>query len=208
MDLEQFYKDVMEYNVSPSVFEFDEQPQNNCIPQAPQYQDNSVSGFLMRKLGFQQPYKSPEEIEAEQKRAEEEQQRQMELQRKAWCKEFKQNPIVLNLQNVWGKMDRKQLQIIKNRLDKDEDSTYIYAGSKDRTERLNIDDVCAHVIKSKVKGNNLECVIQFDYSPAGLQLYQNYQHGFMPKLNLNTILTYNQKDPTKQDMRFNCLEFI
>lgn len=208
MDLEQFYKDVMEYDVSPSVFEFDEHPQNNCVPQTPQYQDNSVSGFLMRKLGFQQPYKSPEEIEAEYKRAEEEQKRQMELQRKAWCKEFKQNPIVLNLQNVWGKMDRKQLQIIKNRLDKDEDSTYIYAGSKDRTERLNIDDVCAHVIKSKVKGNNLECVIQFDYSPAGLKLYQNYQNGFMPKLNLNTILTYNKKDPTKQDMRFNCLEFI
>lgn len=208
MDLEQFYKDVMEYNVSPSVFEFDEQPQNNCIPSTPQYQDNSVSGFLMRKLGFQQPYKSPEEIEAEQKRAEEEQKRQLELQRKAWCKEFKQNPIVLNLQSVWGKMDKKQLQVIKNRLDKDEDSTYIYAGSKDRTERLNIDDVCAHVIRSKVKGNNLECVIQFDYSPAGLQLYQNYQNGFLPKLNLNTILTYNQKDPTKQDMRFNCLEFI
>lgn len=209
MDLDQFCKDVMEYNVSPSVFEFDEKPKNTCIPQTPQYQDNSVSGFLMRKLGFQQPYKSPEEIQKEAELEQQRQQEELERQRKAWCNEFKNNPIVLNLHStVWGKLDKKQLQVIKNRLDKDEDSTYIYAGSKDRTEYLNIDDVCAHVIKSKVRKNGLECIIQFDYSPAGLQLYQNYQNGFLPKLNVNTILTYNEKDPTKQDMRFNCLEFI
>lgn len=162
----------------------------------------------MRQLGFQQPYKSPEEIKKEEELEQQRQQAELERQRKAWCAEFKNNPIVLNLNCVWGKMDKQQLKAIKGILDKDEDCTYIYAGSKDRTEHLSIDDVCAHVIKSKVKGNNLECKIEFDYSPAGLALYNNYKNGFLPKLNLNTILTYNKQDPTRQDVKFNCLEFI
>ena len=75
MNVEQLYSDMMEYNVSPSVFEFDEKPANTHIDMAPQYQDNSLSGKLMRQLGFQAPYKSPEEL---QKEAELEQQRQEE----------------------------------------------------------------------------------------------------------------------------------
>ena len=105
-------------------------------------------------------------------------------------------------------MDKNQLKLIKGILDKDEDCTYIYAGSKDRTENLSLDDVAAHVIKSKIKGNNLECQIEFDYSPAGLAMYQNCRQGVLPKLNLNTILVYNKKDPNIQEMKFNCLEFI
>ena len=208
MNIEQMYKDMAEYNVSPSVFEFDPEPANTHIDMTPQYQDNSFSGKLMRQLGFRQPYKSPEEIqrevELEQKRQEEE----MERQRQAWCNEFKNNPITLNLTNVWGKLDKNQLKLIKGILDKDEDCTYIYAGSKDRTENLSLDDVAAHVIKSKIKGNNLECQIEFDYSPAGLAMYQNCRQGVLPKLNLNTILVYNKKDPNIQEMKFNCLEFI
>ena len=208
MNVEQLYSDMMEYNVSPSVFEFDEKPANTHIDMTPQYQDNSLSGKLMRQLGFQTPYKSQEELQKEAELEQQRQEEELERQRQAWCKEFKNNPIVLNLNCVWGDMNKQQLQAIKKILDKDEDCTYIYAGSKDRTEHLSIDDVCAHVVKSKIKGNNLECKIQFDYSPAGMALYNNYRNGFLPKLNLNTILSYNEKDPTRQDMKFNCLEFI
>ena len=52
MNIEQMYKDMAEYNVSPSVFEFDPEPANTHIDMTPQYQDNSFSGKLMRQLGF------------------------------------------------------------------------------------------------------------------------------------------------------------
>lgn len=162
----------------------------------------------MKKFGFQQPYKSPEEIQREEELRIEAEKKQQEEDRKQWCKEFKNNHIVLNLQNVFGEMDKQQLKSIKSILDSDDDTTYIYAGSKNRSEVLSIDDVCAHVCKSKIKGNNLECDIEFDYSPAGMKMYNNYKQGYIPKLNLNTLFVYNKQDPTKQDMRFNCLEFI
>lgn len=162
----------------------------------------------MKKFGFQQPYKSPEEIQREEELRIEAEKKQQEEDRKQWCKEFKNNHIVLNLHNVFGEMDKQQLKSIKSILDSDDDTTYIYAGSKNRSEVLSIDDVCAHVCKSKIKGNNLECDIEFDYSPAGMKMYNNYKQGYIPKLNLNTLFVYNKEDPTKQDMRFNCLEFI
>ena len=84
MNVEQVYKDMAEYNVSPSVFEFDPEPANTHIDMTPQYQDNSFSGKLMRQLGFRQPYKSPEELqreaELEQKRQDEEMERQRQNQ--------------------------------------------------------------------------------------------------------------------------------
>ena len=51
MDLEQFYKDVMEYDISPSVFEFDPQPQNNIVS-TPVYQDNSTSRISNEEIWF------------------------------------------------------------------------------------------------------------------------------------------------------------
>lgn len=210
MNLDQFYKDIMEYNVSPSVFEFDPCPAQTPISNTSTsiYKDNSTSAFIMRKLGFQQPYKSPEEIERETQLRIEEEQRQAEEERKRWCDEFKNNHIKLTLSNIWGDLNKQQLKSIKSFLDTDDDRTYIYAGSKNRSECLNIDDVCAHVCKSRIKNNKLECDIEFDYSPVGLKMYNNCKNGYIPKLNLNTLLVYNEKDPTKQDMRFNCLEFI
>ena len=39
----QLFNDIEQYNVSPSVFEFDPNPANTHIDMTPQYQDNSVS---------------------------------------------------------------------------------------------------------------------------------------------------------------------
>lgn len=51
MDLEQFYKDVMEYDINPSVFEFDPQPQNGTVA-PPTYQDNSTSRISNEEIWF------------------------------------------------------------------------------------------------------------------------------------------------------------
>ena len=154
------------------------------------------------------PMKSAEEIDAEQQREIEAEKARLKLEYDRWTTIFKANHYTTELSFIFGDLDKDQLKWIKNILDTDEDATYIYAGNKDRSEFLSIDDVCAHVVKSKIKNGKLEFEIEFDFTDPGLKLYRNLQNGFKPKLNLNTVFTYDTKDPTKQNLRFICLEFI
>ena len=118
------------------------------------------------------------------------------------------NHYTTDLTFIFGALNKAQLKWIKHILDTDEDATYIYAGNKDRSEFLSINDVCAHVTKSKIKNGKLVCEIEFDYTDPGLKLFRNWQNGFAPKLNLNTIFVYDEKDPNLQNLKFLCLEFV
>lgn len=218
MNLEQYYKDIVEYDISPNVFEFDPNPTNKYISMGTPMAsgDNeyeSISTYLSKKLGFQQPFRSAAELEQEriEREAQEakekaEAESQAIAEYKKWEEIFNKDSFELPLTNVTGDLDNEHLKFIKN-LFKDDDYTYIYAGSKDRSLGLEIDDVCAHVKSSRIKDGKLYCKVVFDCSPVGIQLYKNYKAGFVPKLNLNTVLTYNENDPDP-NMRFICLEFI
>ena len=59
-----------------------------------------------------------------------------------------------------------------------------------------------------IKNGKLVCEIEFDYTDPGLKLFRNWQNGFAPKLNLNTIFVYDEKDPNLQNLKFLCLEFV
>lgn len=152
--------------------------------------------------------KTEEQIEAEQRAEEEVIRARIKLEYETWTNKFKANHYTTELSFIFGDLNKDQLKWIKHILDTDEDATYIYAGSKDRSEYLSINDVCAHVTKAKIKNGKLVCEIEFDYTDPGLKLYNNWQNGFNPKLNLNTVFTYDEKDPNKQNLRFICLEFV
>ena len=154
------------------------------------------------------PMKTEEEIEAEQQAEYEAEQARIKLEYETWTNKFKANHYTTELSFIFGNLNQQQLKWIKHILDTDEDATYIYAGNKDRSEFLSINDVCAHVTKSKIKNGKLICEIEFDYTDPGLKLFRNWQNGFAPKLNLNTIFVYDENDPNLQNLKFLCLEFV
>ena len=185
MDLDTYLQTADQY-VSPSVFEFDPNPPK-YIDMAPKYvsqRELSPEEKYMQMLGFPIPYKSQEELEIEQKQREnEEEQRNIE-ERNRWLETFKTNHITLNLEDIEGNMTKDQLKYIKGIMDKDDDYTYIYAGSKDRTEYLDIDDVCGHVVSSRIKKGKLECDIEYDYSPARIKNVQQLSERIYTEIEL------------------------
>jgi hypothetical protein len=155
-----------------------------------------------------QSLQSYEDIEAERQKEIEAEQARIKLEYERWTNIFKSNHYKTELNFIFGNLNKEQLKWVKHILDTDEDATYIYAGSKDRSEFLSINDVCAHVTKSRIRNGKLECEIEFDYTDPGLKFFRNLQNGFKPRLNLNTILDYDIKNPTVQNLKFICLEFI
>lgn len=205
----QTYLDIAQYNVDPMVFEFDAMPNN--ITDMYAGMGIKIDGLSRRPVApiSNIPFlKSQEEIDKEEQERIAAEKARIEAERNDWCKEFANNHYTTDLYYIFGDLTKQQLKWIKKILDTDEDCTYIYAGNKDRTEFLALSDVCAHVVKSKIKNGKLQCEIEFDYTDPGLRLYKNLQRGFKPKLNLNTIFVYDEKIPNMQNMKFLCLEFI
>jgi hypothetical protein len=210
----QLYLDIAANNVDPMVFEFDD------LGDGPGPMFGGMGVKITGTYGGAPvdvcrgpcirytPMKTAEEIEAEQQAEYEAEQARIKLEYETWTNKFKANHYTTELSFIFGNLNKQQLKWIKHILDTDEDATYIYAGNKDRSEFLSINDVCAHVTKSKIKNGKLVCEIEFDYTDPGLKLFRNWQNGFAPKLNLNTIFVYDEKDPNLQNLKFLCLEFV
>ena len=210
----QLYLDIAANNVDPMVFEFDD------LGAGPGPMFGGMGVKITGTYGGAPvdvcrgpcirytPMKTAEEIEAEQQAEYEAEQARIKLEYETWTNKFKANHYTTELSFIFGNLNKQQLKWIKNILDTDEDATYIYAGNKDRSEFLSINDVCAHVTKSKIKNGKLVCEIEFDYTDPGLKLFRNWKNGFAPKLNLNTIFVYDENDPNLQNLKFLCLEFV
>lgn len=210
----QLYLDIAANNVDPMVFEFDD------LGDGPGPMFGGMGVKITGTYGGAPvdvcrgpcirytPMKTAEEIEAEQQAEYEAEQARIKLEYETWTNKFKANHYTTELSFIFGNLNKQQLKWIKHILDTDEDATYIYAGNKDRSEFLSINDVCAHVTKSKIKNGKLICEIEFDYTDPGLKLFRNWQNGFAPKLNLNTIFVYDEKDQNLQNLKFLCLEFV
>lgn len=210
----QMYLDIAANNIDPMVFEFDD------LGDGP---GPMLGGLGVKITGtydgqpFEvnrgpcvryQPLKTEEDIAAEKQAEIEAEQARIKLEYERWTNIFKSNHYTTELKFIFGKLNKQQLKWVKHILDTDEDATYIYAGSKDRSEFLSINDVCAHVTKSRIRNGELVCEIEFDYTDPGVKFFRNWQNGFKPKLNLNTVLDYDVKNPTVQNLKFICLEFI
>ena len=208
----QLYFDIAANNVDPMVFEFDDLggpgPMFGGVKITGIDSNGSFEGLQRGPCVRYTPMKTEEQIEAERQAEYEAEQARIKLEYETWTNKFKANHYTTELSFIFGDLNKQQLKWIKHILDTDEDATYIYAGNKDRSEFLSINDVCAHVTKSKIKNGKLVCEIEFDYTDPGLKLYRNWQNGFNPKLNLNTIFVYDTKDPNLQNLKFLCLEFI
>ena len=210
----QLYLDIAANNVDPMVFDFDD------LGDGPGPMFGGMGVKITGAYGGApvdvcrgpciryNPMKTAEEIEAEQQAEYEAEQARIKLEYETWTNKFKANHYTTELSFIFGNLNKQQLKWIKHILDTDEDATYIYAGNKDRSEFLSINDVCAHVTKSKIKNGKLVCEIEFDYTDPGLKLFRNWQNGFAPKLNLNTIFVYDENDPNLQNLKFLCLEFV
>ena len=210
----QLYLDIAANNVDPMVFDFDD------LGDGPGPMFGGMGVKITGAYGGApvdvcrgpciryNPMKTAEEIEAEQQAEYEAEQARIKLEYETWTNKFKANHYTTELSFIFGNLNQQQLKWIKHILDTDEDATYIYAGNKDRSEFLSINDVCAHVTKSKIKNGKLVCEIEFDYTDPGLKLFRNWQNGFAPKLNLNTIFVYDENDPNLQNLKFLCLEFV
>ena len=210
----QLYLDIAANNVDPMVFEFDDLGDGPGpmfggmgVKITGTYGGAPVDVFRGPCIRYN-PMKTAEEIEAEQQAEYEAEQARIKLEYETWTNKFKANHYTTELSFIFGNLNKQQLKWIKHILDTDEDATYIYAGNKDRSEFLSINDVCAHVTKSKIKNGKLVCEIEFDYTDPGLKLFRNWQNGFAPKLNLNTIFVYDENDPNLQNLKFLCLEFV
>lgn len=210
----QLYLDIAANNVDPMVFEFDDLGDGPGpmfggmgVKITGTYGGEPVDVFRGPCIRYN-PMKTAEEIEAEQQAEYEAEQARIKLEYETWTNKFKANHYTTELSFIFGNLNNQQLKWIKHILDTDEDATYIYAGNKDRSEFLSINDVCAHVTKSKIKNGKLVCEIEFDYTDPGLKLFRNWQNGFAPKLNLNTIFVYDENDPNLQNLKFLCLEFV
>lgn len=210
----QLYLDIAANNVDPMVFEFDDLGDGPGpmfggmgVKITGTYGGEPVDVFRGPCIRYN-PMKTAEEIEAEQQAEYEAEQARIKLEYETWTNKFKANHYTTELSFIFGNLNKQQLKWIKHILDTDEDATYIYAGNKDRSEFLSINDVCAHVTKSKIKNGKLVCEIEFDYTDPGLKLFRNWQNGFAPKLNLNTIFVYDENDPNLQNLKFLCLEFV
>ena len=210
----QMYLDIAANNIDPMVFEFDDLG-NGPGPM--------LGGLGVKITGTYdgqpfdvnrgpcvryQPLKTEEAVEPERQAEIEAEQARLKLEYERWTNIFQSNHYTTELKFIFGKLDKQQLKWIKHILDTDEDATYIYAGSKDRSEFLSINDVCAHVTKSKIRNGELVCEIEFDFTDPGVKFFRNWQNGFKPKLNLNTVLDFDPKNPTIQNLKFICLEFI
>lgn len=209
----QLYLDIAANNVDPMVFEFDDLgagpgPMFGGVKITGMDSNGSFEGLQRGPCIRYTPMKTEEQIEAEQQAEYEAEQARIKLEYETWTNKFKANHYTTELSFIFGNLNKQQLKWIKNILDTDEDATYIYAGNKDRSEFLSINDVCAHVTKSKIKNGKLVCEIEFDYTDPGLKLFRNWKNGFAPKLNLNTIFVYDEKDPNLQNLKFLCLEFV
>lgn len=210
----QLYLDIAANNVDPMVFDFDD------LGDGPGPMFGGMGVKITGTYGGAPvdvcrgpcirytPMKTEEEIEAEQQAEYEAEQARIKLEYETWTNKFKANHYTTELSFIFGNLNKQQLKWIKHILDTDEDATYIYAGNKDRSEFLSINDVCAHVTKSKIKNGKLVCEIEFDYTDPGLKLFRNWQNGFAPKLNLNTIFVYDENDQNLQNLKFLCLEFV
>lgn len=210
----QLYLDIAANNVDPMVFDFDD------LGDGPGPMFGGMGVKITGTYGGAPvdvcrgpcirytPMKTAEEIEAEQQAEYEAEQARIKLEYETWTNKFKANHYTTELSFIFGNLNKQQLKWIKHILDTDEDATYIYAGNKDRSEFLSINDVCAHVTKSKIKNGKLVCEIEFDYTDPGLKLFRKWQNGFAPKLNLNTIFVYDENDPNLQNLKFLCLEFV
>lgn len=210
----QLYLDIAANNVDPMVFDFDD------LGDGPGPMFGGMGVKITGTYGGAPvdvcrgpcirytPMKTSEEIEAEQQAEYEAEQARIKLEYETWTNKFKANHYTTELSFIFGNLNKQQLKWIKHILDTDEDATYIYAGNKDRSEFLSINDVCAHVTKSKIKNGKLVCEIEFDYTDPGLKLFRNWQNGFAPKLNLNTIFVYDENDSNLQNLKFLCLEFV
>lgn len=210
----QLYLDIAANNVDPMVFEFDGLGDGPGpmfggmgVKITGTYGGAPVDVFRGPCIRYT-PMKTAEEIEAEQQAEYEAEQARIKLEYETWTNKFKANHYTTELSFIFGNLNQQQLKWIKHILDTDEDATYIYAGNKDRSEFLSINDVCAHVTKSKIKNGKLVCEIEFDYTDPGLKLFRNWQNGFAPKLNLNTIFVYDENEPNLQNLKFLCLEFV
>ena len=210
----QLYLDIAANNVDPMVFEFDDLGDGPGpmfggmgVKITGTYGGEPVDVFRGPCIRYT-PMKTAEEIEAEQQAEYEAEQARIKLEYETWTNKFKANHYTTELSFIFGNLNKQQLKWIKHILDTDEDATYIYAGNKDRSEFLSINDVCAHVTKSKIKNGKLICEIEFDYTDPGLKLFRNWQNGFGPKLNLNTIFVYDENEPNLQNLKFLCLEFV
>ena len=210
----QLYLDIAANNVDPMVFDFDDLGDGPGpmfggmgVKITGTYGGEPVDVFRGPCIRYT-PMKTAEEIEAEQQAEYEAEQARIKLEYETWTNKFKANHYTTELSFIFGNLNKQQLKWIKHILDTDEDATYIYAGNKDRSEFLSINDVCAHVTKSKIKNGKLICEIEFDYTDPGLKLFRNWQNGFGPKLNLNTIFVYDENDPNLQNLKFLCLEFV
>lgn len=209
----QLYFDIAANNVDQMVFEFDDLgdgpgPMFGGVKITGMDSNGSFEGLQRGPCIRYTPMKTEEQIEAEQQAEYEAEQARIKLEYETWTNKFKANHYTTELSFIFGNLNKQQLKWIKNILDTDEDATYIYAGNKDRSEFLSINDVCAHVTKSKIKNGKLVCEIEFDYTDPGLKLFRNWKNGFAPKLNLNTIFVYDEKDPNLQNLKFLCLEFV
>ena len=209
----QLYLDIAANNVDPMVFEFDDLgggpgPMFGGVKITGIDSNGSFEGLQRGPCIRYTPMKTAEEIEAEQQAEYEAEQVRIKLEYETWTNKFKANHYTTELSFIFGNLKKQQLKWIKHILDTDEDATYIYAGSKDRSEFLSINDVCAHVTKSKIRNGELVCEIEFDFTDPGVKFFRNLQNGFKPKLNLNTVLDFDPKNPTIQNLKFICLEFI
>ena len=203
----QLYLDIAANNVDPMVFEYDDFGEGPGpmlgglgVKITGTYDGMPVDvnrGPCIRYQSLQ----TEEDLEEERRKEYEAEQARIKLEYETWTTKFKANHYTTDLTFIFGALNKAQLKWIKHILDTDEDATYIYAGNKDRSEFLSINDVCAHVTKSKIKNGKLVCEIEFDYTDPGL-------NGFAPKLNLNTIFVYDEKDPNLQNLKFLCLEFV
>lgn len=210
----QLYLDIAANNVDPMVFEYDDFGEGPGpmlgglgVKITGTYDGMPVDvnrGPCIRYQSLQ----TEEDLEEERRKEYEAEQARIKLEYETLTTKFKANHYTTDLTFIFGALNKAQLKWIKHILDTDEDATYIYAGNKDRSEFLSINDVCAHVTKSKIKNGKLVCEIEFDYTDPGLKLFRNWQNGFAPKLNLNTIFVYDEKDPNLQNLKFLCLEFV
>lgn len=210
----QLYIDIAANNIDPMVFEYDDFGEGPGpmlgglgVKITGTYDGMPVDvnrGHCIRYQSLQ----TEEDLEEERRKEYEAEQARIKLEYETWTTKFKANHYTTDLTFIFGALNKAQLKWIKHILDTDEDATYIYAGNKDRSEFLSINDVCAHVTKSKIKNGKLVCEIEFDYTDPGLKLFRNWQNGFAPKLNLNTIFVYDEKDPNLQNLKFLCLEFV
>lgn len=148
-------------------------------------------------------YVSPEEQKQKQEQEETERLKEIENYKKQLIENHKE----FVLQIPFGELDLNMVKQVKKIIETDDDYTYIYAGNKDRFSIIedlkngivNTDDICGHIVKSKIKNNHLICEVEYEYTEAGSILFEQAPLGFQ-RLMLNYSLT------NEEGFHFNCFE--